>query len=456
MQLDYVAGLKSDRAIRNALQDLPSGLNEVYDQILAQLSSKPGYDPHLIRTILLWVSSSYTLMSTNEIAEAASMQPDDTRLDFDNVATDPDDLVALCGSLLRMERSHADSEPPLVGLVHHSAEEYLFSEHIARGQLSYFGINYYESHLFLAKQCLRYLAFENFCFPGLPTKPWFLPDSDIRTLKEDHALLQYASLKWADHLRDSNVPQNIYQAEILPLLPWFLKPGVKNNNYQVWQSIFHANCKHDNDCAQHTPFYVAIVQGLVHVVMTLLLDHMPEINTLFRNGWTPLTAALAADRVNMAHLLLSAGADPNVPADEVAHNGLSPLHVAAENNLELAVEMLLRSGASVHSRTYSKTTPLYRAARGGSLKVLTLLYEHGSDINARTWDDWTPLIEAISCGRLEIVEKLLDWGADMSITTDEGHNAYDFADGDLLLCSLLHSHEQNRRLRQRLDECTMP
>ena len=392
MQLDYVAGLKSDRAIRNALQDLPSGLNEVYDQILAQLSSKPGYDPHLIRTILLWVSSSYTLMSTNEIAEAASMQPNDTRLDFEGVATDADDLVALCGSLLRMERSDAGGGRPLVGLVHHSAEEYSFSEHIARGQLSYFGINYYESHLFLAKQCLQYLSFENFSVPGLTVDPWFLPDADILRLKQDYALLQYASLKWADHLRESAIPEKIFRAEVLPLLSWFLEPGVKNNNYQVWQSIFHANSQHDDDCAYDTPLYTAIGLGLEHIVTTLLPAQMPHIDARFRNGWTPLTAALTADRVNVARLLLISGADPNACADQAHRNGVSPLHVAAEMGQEDAVKMLLSSGADVHVRTHSQTTPLYRAARGGSVRVLTLLYEKGSDIEARTWDDWTPLI----------------------------------------------------------------
>jgi hypothetical protein len=197
MQLDYVSSLKSDRAIRNALEDLPSGLDKVYDQVLAQIARKPGYDPEVIRTILIWVSTSYSLLTTNEIAEAVSMRPEDKTFDPENVATDPEDLIGLCGSLLRLERVGLATEDsgPVVGLVHYSAEEYLFSEHIANGQLSYFGLDLHETHLHLAKQCLQYLALENFSGEGVVADDWFLPDSELLRLKSRHALLEYASLR---------------------------------------------------------------------------------------------------------------------------------------------------------------------------------------------------------------------------------------------------------------------
>lgn len=456
MQLDYVSSLKSDRAIRNALEDLPSGLDEVYDQVLAQIVRKPGYDPEVVRTILIWVSSSYSLLTMNEIAEAVSLRPEDKTFDYENVATDPEDLVGLCGSLLRLEPVATGDSVPLVGLVHYSAEEYLFSEHIANGQLSYFRIDYHQAHLHLAKQCLQYLAFENFSGEGLMADAWFLPDSDILRLKSHHALLEYVSLRWADHLRASAISEEGYQAQIFPQLSWFLNPGVGGNNYQVWQSIFHANCKDDDNCAYQTPFYNAIVLGLQHVVRTLLPDHLPHINTQFHNGWTPLTAALTTRQEAMARFLLSAGADPNVCADEKRHNGLSPLHIAAENSMDEAVEMLLHFGASVDARTQTRTTPFYRAARGGSVRTLTMLHDHGSDVNARTWDDWTAIIEAAYIGHDAVVEKLLEWGADTTITTIGGDTAYTYASSKPSIRFMLTRHEQGRRLGQGTSEITLP
>jgi ankyrin repeat protein len=277
---------------------------------------------------------------------------------------------------------------------------------------------------------------------------WFLPDSDILRLKNNHALLEYASLKWADHLRDSAVSEEVYQAQILPLLSWFLTPGVGGNNYQVWQSIYHAHCKDDDNCAYQTPFYNAIVLGLQHVVRTLLPDHLPHINTRFHNGWTPLTAALTARQEAVARFLLSAGADPNVCASEHRHNRLSPLHIAAENSMDEAVEILLQLGASVDARTLTGTTPFYRAARGGSVRILALLHDHGSDIDARTWDDWTAIIEATCSSHDAVVEKLLDWGADTTIRTNQGDTAYDFACDEPSIRSILIRHEQGRRLGQ--------
>jgi Ankyrin repeats (3 copies) len=457
MQLDYLSGLKSDRAIRNALQDLPSGLDKVYDQVLAQIVRKPGYDPEVIRTMLVWVSTSYTLLTTNEIAEAVSMRPGDIRFDHENVATDPEDLVGLCGSLLRLERVGlaARDSSPLVGLVHYSAEEYLFSEHIAKGQLSYFRLDYHQTHLILAKQCLQYLAFENFSGEGPMADDWFLPDSEIMRLKNSHALLEYASLRWADHLKDSHISEEVYQAQILPQLSWFLHPGVGGNNYQVWQSIFHANCKEDDSCAYQTPFYNAIVLGLQHVVETLLPDHLPHINTRFHNGWTPLTAALTVHQESIAHLLLSAGADPNISADD-QHNEMSALHLAAEYSMDHTVEILLQLGASVHARTLTQTTPFYRAARGGSVRTLTLLRDHGSDINARTWDDWTPLIEAISNGHEAVAKKLLEWGADTTIRKKELSTVNDHAFQPSIRAMLVRHEEVRGRIGQANSDTTLP
>ena len=262
MQLDFMTGLKSDRAIRNALENLPSGLDQVYDQILAQIARKPGYDPEVVRDILLWVSSSYGLLTTDEIAEAVSLQPEDKIFDQENVATDPEDLVGLCGSLLRLERVTPGDSASLVGFVHYSAEEYLYSEHLANGSLSYFNIDYHQAHLHLARQCLQYLAFENFSGEGLQADGWFLPESEVLKLKGQYALLEYASMRWADHLRASAISEATYQAQIIPLLSWFLNPGVGGNNYQVWQSVYHVNCKDNNNCAYQTPFYSAIVLGL--------------------------------------------------------------------------------------------------------------------------------------------------------------------------------------------------
>jgi ankyrin repeat protein len=75
------------------------------------------------------------------------------------------------------------------------------------------------------------------------------------------------------------------------------------------------------------------------------------------------------------------------------------------------VQLLLDAGASIDSRSTSKTTPFYRAARGGSVEIIRLLYDKGSEVDAKTWDRWTPLMEAVEKGHEHVVDLLLEWGA---------------------------------------------
>jgi hypothetical protein len=402
VQLDYISTLISDGAIKKALLNLPSGLDSTYEQILHRILSRGREDAQTVKLIFQWLVQSYHYLTLQELAEAVSIQLTDVRLNFENVATDPEDIVALCGSLVIVDRT---SSPPLVSLAHYSVEEYLCSTQIAHGPVAFFYVEELAAHLHLAAVCIRYLSFEDFGQPQ--TSHW-----DAKQLTNQYALLQYAARNWTTHLRDSRVSAVDFQFYIAPMLHWFCEPDVNGQQYSCWQSVFHMYCKEDDDCTRQPPFYNAIVLGLNHVLRMLLPREVPTINRHFSGGWTPLT------------MLLNAGADPNIAADEEQHKGLTALHIAAEQSMEETVELLLSNGADVHARTFSETTPFYRAARGGSLSILRRLYSAGSDINARTWDGWTPLFEAVTCGHVQVVQQLLQWGADCTLANSHGLTAY--------------------------------
>jgi hypothetical protein len=137
LQLDYVCKLKSDRAIKEALIALPSGVYE-------------------------------------ELAEAVSIQPDDRMLDQSGIATDVMDLAASCGGLVTIrtqdtsESAYEDLRGPritLITLAHASVEEYLTSGKIGRGLADKFHMEPKAVHHELAKTCLQYVGFENFKDP---------------------------------------------------------------------------------------------------------------------------------------------------------------------------------------------------------------------------------------------------------------------------------------------------
>ena len=79
--------------------------------------------------------------------------------------------------------------------------------------------------------------------------------------------------------------------------------------------------------------------------------------------------------------LLEEGADPNVAQGD----GLSALHLAAqEGNLEV-VELLLGAGAKVEAKTQiGEYTPLHVASEGAHAAVVRALLEAGADPGAVT------------------------------------------------------------------------
>lgn len=63
--------------------------------------------------------------------------------------------------------------------------------------------------------------------------------------------------------------------------------------------------------------------------------------------------------------------------------GVSPLHVAAQNNHLEICEILLRAGISRDARTKVDRTPLHMAAYEGHLEIVETLLIHGADHDCR-------------------------------------------------------------------------
>jgi hypothetical protein len=138
LHLDYFCGLKSDRAIKEALVKLPSGINATYDEILQQLCVKYPNSIDEIKRILQWLVGSIVLLTLRELAEAVSIRPDDVELDREGIANDLLDLAESCGSLITLRPgglrpgSYKDPNGPadmLIPLAHSSVVEYLKVSH---------------------------------------------------------------------------------------------------------------------------------------------------------------------------------------------------------------------------------------------------------------------------------------------------------------------------------------
>ncbi|KAA8905689.1 hypothetical protein FN846DRAFT_950264 [Sphaerosporella brunnea] len=119
-----------------------------------------------------------------------------------------------------------------------------------------------------------------------------------------------------------------------------------------------------------------------------------------------LTAASIGDTAAVARLLLSGAETSALDRDEQ-----TPLHLAALGGHVDVARLLLDAGAIIDWRTRQGRTPLYFAARAGKLGMVELLVERGADINANR-RSWTPLITAARNSRPHVVYYLVKEGAD--------------------------------------------
>jgi ankyrin repeat protein len=160
-----------------------------------------------------------------------------------------------------------------------------------------------------------------------------------------------------------------------------------------------------------------------------LIRHGANVNARDRSDETPLTSAAESGLVEMADLLLAAGADPNA-------GGLwwrTPLLAAAMNErltVELAA-LLLDKGAQIDARDVTESTPLMHAVKAGNTDVVQLLLERGADASIRHDPDGTVLHVAAASERCggEMVSLLLKAGVDPRVTNRKGETPYEVAVG---------------------------
>ncbi len=117
---------------------------------------------------------------------------------------------------------------------------------------------------------------------------------------------------------------------------------------------------------------------------------------------TPLLAASATRRIEVARLLLSRKADVNA----MNNRRLSPLHAAAAAADKPLSEVLLDHGAAVNVRDAAGFTPLHMAAMSGATDVAELLLNRGARPTTESEAGLTPADLAREYGYRKLAAKL--------------------------------------------------
>jgi len=178
-------------------------------------------------------------------------------------------------------------------------------------------------------------------------------------------------------------------------------------------------------------------------------------------GMTPFLYAARDGRIEIARMLIGAGAKVNRPEA----NKITPLLMAITNNQPDTADLLIQNGAEINAADFWGRTPLWAAvemrdleySRSGEhnvdrerlLRLIAELLDRGANPNARTaevpptrrflmglgdlsWVDFTgqtPFLRAALSGDLTVMKLLLEKGADPNIPTFAGTTALMAASG---------------------------
>jgi ankyrin repeat protein len=186
-----------------------------------------------------------------------------------------------------------------------------------------------------------------------------------------------------------------------------------------------------HDAAIHYPERIQELIGKGHVV-----------NNTDHTFGTPLMAAVRFGRTESVKILLSHGANPNIP-DKLGH---LPLPFAARNErMKEIVKLLVKRGAGVNAKGYYGRSALHYAAIHGDVAQASFLFDKGADLDIRgDVFGFSPLLCAVNAQNTEMVSFLLQKGASLEVTSDSGLAALDIArhkDPDIV--RLLKPHVDN-------------
>jgi hypothetical protein len=326
-QLDQISPLRTVRAIRKALDDLPDGLDDTYERILLGV---PRHHIDVVHKIFQWLSISTSPLTLLELHDAIAIDPELDFLDEESQLSSPQDIFDLCSSLTTV------TDTGTIQLAHASVKEYLLSDKIKNSPTADFALNPKESMIGIARCCLAYLSFKE-----LESGP-AISYEEYKLRMARFPLLNHAAIAWPYQILAAGEPPEL-KNEIIHFLT------ANHNTFMSWIQILNALPLTGMDAETAwssypklaTPLYYAASFGLYQIVYSLV-DAGADLNApASRFGGTALHGAVVRHHIPVIKLLLEAGADVN----KCDFNSTTPLHSAMWHDENEIVSLLLKYGA---------------------------------------------------------------------------------------------------------------
>ncbi|KAJ4865469.1 ankyrin repeats (many copies) domain-containing protein [Trichoderma breve] len=424
LQLEALQSLSSESDIREALLNLPIGLDATYNRVLESIP--PTFQERVIHS-LKWLAFSKRVLHIEELAEIFTIRQHNNTITFNETErpfTPADILKYFSGLVIAQEDRFSEYEETStqVRLVHFSLKEYLISERIQQGPSKAFSFIELDAELSIVRSCLAYLNHLNNWLASYTS-----PSLNGDVVNKSNPLARYAAHYWMTHLEgiqrvswspeiesDAMSALAVHSRSLLTLL---IKSGA--NKYVTSEEL--------DEALQQ----MACIGSID--MMQVFLEAGADINAQCGTYGSALQAAAAEGHLDAIKFLVNRGADVN----NSSKKGECLLTCMPEESNE-QLQFLLESGANINMQNKHGGTALHKAIMHGHDANVDLLLRRGADVNVLA-NDGTPLQIACSTrlsyssDRMTLrkvplyVKRLLQCNADPNLRNGDGITALEIA-----------------------------
>ncbi|KAJ7476778.1 ankyrin repeat domain-containing protein [Mycena latifolia] len=386
LHIESLATKNTIKAVREALQHLPEGLQQTYDEAMERINYQTKEDRELGLLALTWVANATRPLSAAELREALAIEPESTFLDRDNLL-DMDIILSACAGLIIL-----DEAVSVIRLIHYTTQDYLDSIQSVQFPLA---------HTTIVSTCLTYLSFPEFkVLPGY----WEEEEQENEGEEEDEEdeeeeedlFVAHPFLKYAQYclMHAKGEPELVLQDKLTDFLTGASRfTGVWDDTVP-WTNV-----------RSFTPLCISAACDL-EVTMQQLLAQEVAPEEIF----AALCTASSNGHIHLVQLLIDAGATIN---SRDVHCG-NALNVASLNGHKSVVQLLIEKGADVNAQEGFYGNALQAASLNGHKSVVQLLIEKGVDVNAQGGYYGNALQAASINGHKPVVQLLIKKDADVN------------------------------------------
>ncbi|KAI0547888.1 ankyrin repeat-containing domain protein [Xylaria curta] len=381
-------GCLTVREIRQALETLPTGLSETYNQAMQRIRNQDQGQVELAYKVLYWISYAFRLLTVAELQHALAVQLGDEDFDEDGLH-DLELMISVCAGLVTV-----DGESNHIRLVHYTTQNYF-----ERTRKDWFP----EALSTISKICLTYLKFR----PFTATYNHYWVETPV--CFDQYPFLRYAAKYWGHHVHDG------MDDAVRKLTLEYLRN--KDNIWNIriitdWEN-HEDDHEYETDWFDFNRLHVIAPFDLADIAGDCQAEYV-EVNARLWTGETPLYLAAEAGQAQMVRFLLQAGAEDKE----------EPLQVAVEKGHATVAQLLIEAGADVNA---DYDAPLFLAASSGHLNVVQILIKAGANISACNFEEGTALHGALRAGHTELAKFLIASGLDISAIDDREKTALHYA-----------------------------